>query len=102
GTTSPPPRPPARRARSARSGSSTPPPRAEGPGNDEGEPPTGAPLVSRWASAAATRAQGGEGLVEDRRAVGVGATLLHVREVRLVGLVAHRRGRVLLVLPRRQ
>src|SRR5215211_4297405 len=49
-------------------------------------------------SAAAAGAERGEGLVEDRLAVLVGAALLHVREVGLVGLVLRRSGRVRLVL----
>src|SRR3954452_1148356 len=46
---------------------------------------------------AASRAELSERLVEKGLAVGVGATLLHVRQVRLVGLRALRRRRVLLV-----
>src|SRR6185436_3273115 len=55
---------------------------------------------TRAVSAAAAGPERGEGLVEDRLAVLVGAALLHVREVRLVRLVLGGRRRVLLVLPR--
>src|SRR5690606_32119842 len=53
-------------------------------------------------SDAATGAQRGERLVEDGHAVLVAASLLHVREVRLVRLVAQRRRRALAVLAGRE
>src|SRR5690606_26539790 len=63
---------------------------------------SGGPVVGEGRSDAATGAQRGERLVEDGHAVLVAAALLHVREVRLVRLVAQRRRRVLAVLAGRE